>query len=272
MGGRDRTFLVHLPPGYDPDRPHPLVLLFHGGLGTGMQMESSAQMSPIADRERFVVVYPDGVSRSWNAGGCCGPPAEEGIDDVGFVAALLDHLETTLCLDRRRVFAGGMSNGAMFSHRLACDLSERIAAIAPVAGTNMAKACDVRRPVPVLQIHGSNDRHVPWEGGMGCGIAGIPFNSVPATQTGWRARNGCTAGPRTLLDEEGDGRCEREGSCPSEGEVVLCTIQGGGHAWPGGAPRELSLPRCEAAGEGHQSTTFHASERMWRFFAAHARP
>jgi polyhydroxybutyrate depolymerase len=270
VGGRDRTFLVHLPPGYDASRPHPLVLLFHGGLGTGMQMEASALMSPIADRERFVVVYPDGITRSWNAGGCCGPPAEQNIDDVGFVAALLDHLESTLCLDRRRIFAGGMSNGAMFSHRLACDLSERVAAVAPVSGTNMTSSCAPRRPVPVMHIHGTEDRHVPWAGGNGCGIAGVPFTSVPDSLAGWQGRNGCVPGAGVPLVQQGDGRCEVQGRCPAGAEVVLCTIQGGGHAWPGGGPRELVLPACRA--DGFQSTSFLASEQIWSFFAAHPRP
>ena len=271
-GGVDRTFRVHLPPGYQAGRPHSLVLLFHGGLGTGMQMESSSLMSPIADREGFVVAYPDGLSRSWNAGGCCGPPAEQGIDDVRFVADLLDHLQSQLCLDPRRVFAGGMSNGAMFSHRLACDLSPRIAAIAPVAGVNETMACTPARPVPVLMIHGRDDKHVPWEGGMGCGIAGVPFTSVPDTLSGWLQRNGCPAAAPTLVLEQGDGRCERQGGCTPESDVVLCTITAGGHSWPGGAPGGFDLPACVRAGDGGQSRTFIASEQMWSFFKTRPLP
>jgi polyhydroxybutyrate depolymerase len=272
IGATDRSFLVRLPPAYDAARPRAVVLLFHGGLGTGAQMEESSLMSPIADREGFIVAYPDGLNRSWNAGTCCGPPAEQGIDDVGFVAALLDHLEAELCIDRRRIYAGGMSNGAMLSHRLGCDLATRIAAIAPVSGTNVASPCAPARRVAVMQIQGRDDKHVPWEGGAGCGIAGVPFTSVPDTIAGWRQRNGCTAGPAALLVEQGDGRCEREGACPPEGEVVLCTIAGGGHAWPGGSPRQGGSPACMRAGEGAQSRSFIASEQMWRFFAAHPAP
>ena len=271
-GAVQRSFQLHLPVGYAAGRPHALVLLFHGGLGTGMQMESSSRMSPIADREGFVVVYPDGVSRSWNAGTCCGPPAEQGLDDVRFVADLLDHLESQLCIDRRRVFAGGMSNGAMFSHRLACELSTRIAAIAPVAGVNVTTACNPSRPVPLLMIHGSADKHVPWEGGMGCGIAGVPFTSVPDTIAGWQQRNRCPAAAPSLVVQQGDGRCERQGGCSPDADVVLCTIAGGGHAWPGGVPGGVDLPACVRAGDGPQSQTFIASEQMWTFFRARPLP
>jgi polyhydroxybutyrate depolymerase len=271
-GGQRRTFLVHLPTGYQTRTPAPLVLLLHGGVGTGAQMEGSSLFSPIADREGVVAVYPDGVSRAWNAGGCCGPPAEQQLDDVGFMADLLDHLEGELCLDRRRVYATGMSNGAMMAHRLGCDLSDRIAAIAPVAGTNMTATCVPRRPVPVLHIHGSADKHVPWMGGMGCGIAGVPYTSVPDSVAGWVTRNGCNSAAPALYLEQGDGRCERQASCPAGADVILCTIAGGGHSWPGGDLKETQLPACRLAGEGEQSRTFLASEQVWAFFRTQVLP
>lgn len=273
VGARPRSFVVHVPTGYTPGRALPTVVLLHGGLGTGAQLEGSALMSPIADREGFVAVYPDGISRSWNAGRCCGPPAEQNIDDVGFIAALLDHLQTQLCLDLRRVYATGMSNGAMMSHRLACELSERLTAVAPVAGTNMTDSCAPLRPVPVMHIHGADDKHVPWQGGAGCGIAGVPFTGVPESINGWLARNGCASAPPSLLLEQGDGRCESQGRCPASGDVVLCTIAGGGHSWPGGAAAQgQGLPACTAAGEGIQSRTFIASEQIWTFFKTQALP
>jgi polyhydroxybutyrate depolymerase len=271
-GGQRRTFLVHLPTGHQPRTPAPLVVLLHGGVGTGAQMEGSSLFSPIADREGVVAVYPDGLSRAWNAGGCCGPPAEQKLDDVGFIAALLDHLEAELCLDRRRIYATGMSNGAMMAHRLGCDLSDRITAIAPVAGTNMTAACAPRRPLPVLHIHGTADKHVPWTGGMGCGIAGVPYTGVPDSIAGWVTRNGCTPAAPALYLEQGDGRCERQASCPAGADVILCTIAGGGHSWPGGDEKETQLPACRLAGEGEQSRTFIASEQIWAFFRTQALP
>ncbi len=266
--GLDRTFRVHVPPGYDASRPSSVVLMFHGGGGSGEQLDTmSSNMTPIADRENFIVVYPDGTGtiRTWNGGGCCGGAVRNDVDDVGFVSALLDHLEGSLCVDRARVFASGMSNGGILSHRLACELSDRLAAIAPVAGANMAPTCSPTRSIAVLAIHGSSDGHVPWEGGMGCGPAGVPFPSVEESITGWRTRNGCSATSRVTF-AEGNGSCATYEGCDED--VTLCTVEGGGHSWPGGAPN-AGVIDCPADGE--QSTTFFASEAAWRFFVAHPR-
>ena len=218
----------------------------------------------VADRENFITVYPNGTGmiRTWNGGGCCGAGVRNDVDDVGFVAALLDQLEADLCIDRRKVFASGMSNGGIMSHRLACDLSERIAAVAPVAGTDMTLSCTPTKPVPMMQIHGTEDGHVPWEGGEGCGIAGVPFTSIPDTMEGWRTRNGCQNSLSPYF-EEGNGTCEVYDGCENA-RVVLCFIEGGGHSWPGGAPAAGVI---DCPSNGPQSQTFSASEAAWRFFA-----
>jgi polyhydroxybutyrate depolymerase len=264
----ERAFRVHVPPGYDGRSATPLVLVFHGGGGSAEQIElRSSRMNEIADREGFLAVYPDGTGtfRTWNAGGCCGSAVRERVDDVGFVGALIDHLEATLCVDADRVYATGMSNGAMLAHRLACELPDRFAAIAPVAGLEMAPSCPTSGRVAVMQIHGSADGFVPWEGGVGCGPSGVSYPSVPEVMSRWRTRNGCaeTASPFAM---EGDGTCTRYDDC--DADVVLCRIEGGGHSWPGGAPDRDVIP-CPA--DGPQSTTFRASEQMWRFFQAHVR-
>ncbi|MGC4121109.1 MAG: hypothetical protein QM765_42335 [Myxococcales bacterium] len=163
-------------------------------------------------------------------------------------------------MDERRVFATGMSNGAILSHRLACELSSRIAAIAPVAGTIGVATCTPGRAVPVMEIHGTDDGHVPWTGGTGCGPAGVAFNSVPDTIEGWRTRNGCSATTTTYL-QQGDGTCTAYEGCT--GATVLCSIEGGGHSWPGGVPK-TGVVDCPA--DGIQSTTFFASEAAWQFF------
>jgi polyhydroxybutyrate depolymerase len=269
--GAARSFRVHVPPGYDGTSPRPLVLMFHGGGGSGRQFEqASSRMDPIADREQFIAVYPDGTGtlRTWNGGGCCGSAVQNNVDDVGFVAALLDHLETELCVDRRRAFASGMSNGAILSHRLACELADRIAAIAPVAGTDMTSSCTPARPIPVLHIHGTDDGHVPWDGGEGCGPAGVPFTSVPDTMERWRTRNSCGASTGRYL-EQGDGRCEAYAGCAGQADLVLCSVAAGGHNWPGGDPPAGIVP---CPGNGGQSATFQASEVIWSFFAAHPLP
>ncbi len=268
--GLTRTFRVHVPPGYAPGNPTPVVLTFHGGGGSGQQIEeNSSRMNEVADRENFIVVYPDGTGmiRTWNGGGCCGAAVRNDVDDVGFVEVMLDSLDASLCVDHSRIYASGMSNGGIFSHRLACELSERIAAIAPVAGTMMMESCTPSRKVAVMQIHGTEDGHVPWDGGEGCGIAGVPFTSVPQTILDWRTRNGCSENT-TVSFEQGDGRCESFEACPAGADVVLCSIEGGGHSWPGGVLRQGVLNCPE---DGHQSTTFNASEAMWNFFKTQSR-
>ncbi len=265
-----RTFRVHLPPGYDARAPLPLVLMFHGGGGGSLQFElASARMDPIADRERFIAVYPDGtgVLKTWNGGGCCGYAVANDVDDVGFVRALLDHLEDVLCIDRRRIYATGMSNGAILTHRLACEVSDRIAAIAPVAGTDNSATCAPTRAVPLLTIHGSADGHVPWQGGQGCGLAGVSFRSVPDTMERWRTRNGCAGVASEPYFRQGEGTCEATRGC--DADVILCTIEGGGHNWPGGEP-PADVIDCPT--DGPQSTTFVASEVVWRFFAQQSLP
>ena len=264
--GGARTFRVHVPPSYVHGKAMAVVLMLHGGGGSALQFESqSAKMDPIADREGFITVYPDGVGliRTFNAGNCCGKAVTDKVDDVGFVGTLLDQIEAKLCVDERRVFASGMSNGALMSQRLACELSTRIAAIAPVAGTMPVPSCQPTRPVPVFEIHGSNDGHIPFAGGIGCGpSSGVDFTSVPATMEGWRTRNGCSAATLPSF-EQGDGKCAAYQDCKSP--VVLCTIEGGGHSWPGGEPKQAV---SDCPGDGIQSTTFMASEAIWKFFAA----
>lgn len=268
VGGRQRTFLVHVPPSLDATRPTPVVLVLHGGGGSGKQAEDSTLMSPIADREGFIAVYPDGIGvvKTWNGGLCCGRAMEDKVDDTAFVAALLDHVEGRACVDKKRVFATGMSNGSLMSHRLACELSSRIAAIAPVAGTIGVAECKPTRPVPVFVIHGSADAHVPPPGGVGCGPSGASFTSIPTTMEGWRDRNGCTA-TTTPAFEQGDGKCVAYTGCKAP--TVLCTIDGGGHNWPGGAPK-VAVGDCPA--DGKQSTTFIASEAAWKFFKDNPMP
>lgn len=269
FGTGSRTFRIHVPPGYDPNAPLPVLLMFHGGGGSGRQFEeTSAEMDPIADREGFIAVYPDGTGtlRTWNGEGCCGAAVTQNTDDVGFVRALLDHLEASLCVDRNRVFASGMSNGAIMSHRLACELADRLAAIAPVAGTDLTSTCSPARPVAVMQTHGTADGHVPWEGGEGCGpTVGVDFTSVPETLERWRTRNGCSTTKSVSLTQ-GDGHCETYEGCTAGADVTLCAVQDGGHNWPGGQP-PASLVECP--GNGGQSSTFHASEVIWSFLRAH---
>jgi polyhydroxybutyrate depolymerase len=222
-------------------------------------MAALTGMNAAADASGFVAVHPEGTGspRSWNGGACCGTAASSGTDDVGFVAAIVDQLESELCVDRARVFATGFSNGGFLSHRLGCELADRIAAIAPVSGVLGIDACSPTRPVPVIHIHGTEDLLVPYDGN--------PYRdyiSVADSIAGWVARDGCAGSPAVTF-AQGDATCETYSGCAGNADVTLCTIDGGGHQWPGG----VSLP-----GGGHTSTDLDATAAIWDFFAAHPMP
>jgi polyhydroxybutyrate depolymerase len=258
FGGDDRTFRVHFPPGYPDGGTYPVVLMLHGYLEDGDQFETISQMTPAADDAGYIVVYGDGRSMSWNAGSCCGSSSSAGVDDVGFVGALLDEVAATYCVDERRIYAAGFSNGGMLSHRLACEMSDRIAAIGPTAGTLAFDPCAPSRPVPVMHTHGTDDFVVPWDGG-GFGNA----TSVDDTIDAWLERNGCFTDEPVTVYESGDATCIAYAGCTDDAEVRLCTIEGGGHQWPGG----------ESAGPGgNLSTDLETSEELLRFFDAHMLP
>jgi polyhydroxybutyrate depolymerase len=256
FGGRERTYLLHIPAGYDRSAT-PLVLNFHGFTSNPEQQEYFSVMSDAADREGFAVAYPQGVGDSFNAGACCGTAANEDLDDVGFTAAVIDAVAAEMCLDPARVYSTGFSNGGFLSHRLACQLSDRIAAIAPVSGVMGIEDCSPSRPVPVLHFHGTADALVPFDGG---GIAGFP--SVEDTLSAWAERDGCT-GERQVSFEQGDALCQRWDSCDQGTAVELCVIDGGGHTWPGGLVPAVA---------GKTSHDIVATDRMWQFFSEHPLP
>ncbi|RMH39982.1 MAG: hypothetical protein D6689_15130 [Deltaproteobacteria bacterium] len=245
-----RTARVHVPPGYDPRARTPVVLNFHGYTSTAQQQEWFSGLPAKADAAGFIAVHPQGVGNSWNGGvGCCGDALAMDIDDVGFVRALIDELEARLCVDPHRIYATGMSNGGYLSHRLGCDLSDRIAAIAPVAGLQTSPGCAPSRPVSVIHFHGTADTLVPYD-------------QVAATIAGWVDRNGC-AGTSTVTYANGDSTCETWSGCDQGVEVVLCTVDGGGHTWPGGA---------QVPGLGKTTTDLNANDAMWALFERHALP
>lgn len=268
VNGQDRAYLLYLPTTWRPGRPAPLVLVFHGGGGRGRGIAPHTGFSRLAEREGFVVVYPDGLNRRWNDGR--GYAATH--DDVGFVRALLDTLRRELSVDPRRIYATGISNGAMFSYRLACDLPGVFAAVAAVAGampTDLAPACDHTEPVSVLALQGTADPLMPYAGG---GVARRRGRVLSATRSiaFWATVSGCAAAPVTTLEPDrapDDGtRVHRTvyGGCRDGRSVELYTIEGGGHTWPGGP----------AAGRrvGRVSRELDATALIWGFFVQHPKP
>lgn len=264
--GLVRTALLHVPESYDPGKGTTVVLNFHGFSSDGFQEAILSRMNKASDERGFLAVYPYGVANSWNAGKCCGTAWLDAVDDVDFVKKLLDTLEEEYCVDPRRVFSTGMSNGGFMSHRLGCELSDRIAAIAPVAGVIGVAPCTPSRPVPVLQFHGTEDLLVPYGGGnpvLNVGLEGVlDFPSVADTMAGWRERNGCSDASEKIY-EEGDAVCVRWAQCAAGSEVTLCTLKDGGHTWPGGVP----IPFL-----GKTSKDLNATKAMLDFFEAHPMP
>jgi polyhydroxybutyrate depolymerase len=230
--GVPRRYELHVPPAYDGSTPLPLVLNFHGFTSNAAQQRVFSEMDLTADSRGFVVAYPDGLDASWNAGVCCGTSAENGVDDVGFARAVIDDIAERGCIDPSRVYATGMSNGGFLSHRLACEASDVIAAIGPVAGVLGidSSACTPSRPVPVVHFHGTADAVVQYDGG--CDVCVSDSESVVDTIAGWVARNGCTEASEVVL-RTGSVTCETTAGCDGDASVTLCTITGGGHCWPG---------------------------------------
>jgi polyhydroxybutyrate depolymerase len=176
-GGEQREYRLYVPPGVSA--PAPLVLMLHGGFGTAEHAQEHYGWDDAARAHGFVVAYPDGLGRAWNAGGsCCGEPGRTGVDDVAFLTAVVAEVGTIVPIDADRVFATGMSNGALMSYRLACD-TPLFAAIAPVAGT-MLGDCPEPAPISVLHIHGLADQNVRYDGAPGAGVAGIDGPDVPS--------------------------------------------------------------------------------------------
>jgi polyhydroxybutyrate depolymerase len=271
--GQQRSYVVRVPPGSHaaPERL-PLVLVLHGGGGDAASAEKTTGFTAKALREGFIVVYPEGSGRlanrllTWNAGHCCGPAMLRGVDDVGFIRALIDRLVADYPVDERRIYATGMSNGGMMAHRLGLEIGDRLAAIAPVVATLFGDEKKPARPVSALMINGALDASVPAEGGRPGGRFAEAWDGTPALPTTaqgrfWAAANGCATTPETRTQ----GPVQRTGyRCPGGRDVLMVLVADNPHAWPGGVPgSRLGDP---------PSSSLDATEEIWAFFKAHPKP
>lgn len=250
-GGITRTYRLHLPAQYDPQKAQQLIVVYHGRGKTGEFTEAFSDLSTLD----AIVAYPNGVvgdedKQAWQGA----PYAKAGVDDVQFTRDLLDALEAAYCVDRNAVFATGKSNGAGFTGILACQLADRIAAIAPVAGAfyQQGRRCAPSRPVPVLAIHGTGDTTIPYDGD---GQRDLP--SVQTWVRDWSVRNQCDPEPRTARQGT-DVLTLTYQKCRAD--VVHVAVTDGGHSWPGSDA---------SSGPGYVTQSFEAHELIGAFFTAH---
>lgn len=277
-GGMTRAYDVHVPPGHDGRKRMPVVFYFHPLL-TDKDYLQGVGTRELADAEGFIAVYPEGIHTSWNAGTCCGPSngagGETAIDDVGFVRALVGAVDHDACIDHRRIYATGFSNGGFLSHRLACEADDLFAAVAPVSSVNgiAADACHPGRAVPVFAMNGTADKLVPYTGGIPdqndpvlAGIVdkvvnGSGFAPVDQSFQEWAQRDGCTDAP-TVSFTQGGATCLTHTACEGGVEVTQCTLTGAGHCWFG-------EPMCIL---GQNSMEMSATSATWAFLKRFQHP
>jgi polyhydroxybutyrate depolymerase len=268
--GLTRMYRVHVPSTYNSATSTPLLVALHGGGGNMGYQANDKYYGLISksDKEGFIVVFPNGFSKlksgkfaTWNAGACCGGARDAKVDDVGFIKEVINKLAGQLNIDRRKIFATGMSNGGLMSYRLACEMPDTFKAIAAVAGTDNTTTCHPNMPISILHIHAKNDDHVLFGGGAGPqafkdASKVTNFASVPATIAKWVEINRCGPNPKRIL-EKPEAYCELYSHCEDNVEVQLCVTATGGHSWPGGIK-----PR----GGESASTAISADDVMWDFF------
>jgi polyhydroxybutyrate depolymerase len=294
-----RTYRVHVPQSYDKKTAMPVVLNLHGGGGSAEGQINVSQMNTTADKKGFIAIYPDGTGKkligknfeTWNSGTCCGSAEEKGVDDVSFLSKVISDTESRFNVDEKRIFATGYSNGAMMAMRLACEIPDRLAAIATIASTQTIPDCHLTRSVPMIHFHGTEDNCHYYNGGTCGGCFADFFNSIglPLEKSeyacgsaqsdinNWRIQNGCSEESRIVF-QKGNTKCISYYQCRDNGEVEFCTINGAGHIWPGGD--SYAIDSCIANPTGHicdkwksvigsTSSGINANDAMWEFFQKH---
>lgn len=243
----ERSYLLHIPPGLDGSSPVPVVFAFHGSEAEPATMQYLTGFDDIADKAGFLVVYPEGLGLTWNAGTCCGYARDENVDEPAFIRQILSDLETIVNVDAKRIYATGVSNGAGLVYRLACEMPDTFAAIAPVAGTLLYSPCQPQQPVSLIHIHGLADTAAPYTGGG-------EFDAPPVEEVieTWAQLDGCTDAPQVEKLQNIITHTSYT-SCQAGTAVELYAIESGGHAWP-------------------SKYVWPGSDVIRDFFAAHPKP
>ncbi|OLP17208.1 hypothetical protein BST81_17835 [Leptolyngbya sp. 'hensonii'] len=276
VGNLKRTYRIHLPPRYDDKTRLPLVIVLHGFGGNGRNGLEQGKWIEKSEREGFLVVGPEGVlkqpgqresflrnPRSWNSGPKETPAAVRQVDDVGFMRALIDHLLATGWVDENRIYVTGFSNGAAMTFRVGLELSDRIAAIAPVSNTLLVQPQPLQRPVSLLLLFGTADPINPMTGGQvtRSGQTITRPAAIDSWKT-WAQLLQCPAEPQIIYDRDGvKGRAFRP--CTADAEALFYTVEGMGHVWPGG---RNYLPERTI---GKSSNAIDATDLIWEFFRRH---
>lgn len=272
LEGRRRSYLLFLPGHDNAEKKNiksmPLVIVLHGGTGTAHGAAKMTGMNALAQKHNFLVAYPQGVGiiPTWNAYGCCGYANRNKVDDVAFIKELIDNIEELCPVDRHRIYATGISNGGMMCFRLANEMPDTFAAIAPVAASFNFEGEPVGKPVSVMMVNGLEDQFVPYNGGVGTKSLQKRVDKPASYAVDyWRKRNACRVVPE-LIDMPKLGlQKKRYFGGKEKSEVVLWTLQDSGHVWPGG------INRGNIAQEP-QNKNFRTSEEIWKFFAGHVKP
>jgi polyhydroxybutyrate depolymerase len=259
--GQKRDYLLYVPRSYDRTKPTPLVISMHAAALWGAAQKETSQWNKVAERQGFIVVYPSGTGgggpRIWHVDRGAGP-----VRDVRFISELIDTLEAAYNIDPTRIYANGLSNGGGMAFVLSCTLSDRIAAVGMVAAAQLLpwSWCTDHRPVPMIEFHGTADPETPYNGGR-TWAAPETFPSIPTWTANWARRNRCGPHPSESVVAADVTRLEYT-NCADNAAVVLYTVLGGGHSWPGGKP----LPEWLV---GATSRSIDATGQMWAFFRAH---
>jgi len=277
--GSKRSYLIHIPNAYKADKSMPLVIIIHGAFSTAKEMERQSGFIELADKEKFIAVYPNGaygifgLLQHWNAGHCCGKAASDNIDDVGFLDMVIADVAERFDIDKKRIYMVGFSNGGMLTYRFAAERSEVVAAIATVGATLGGRASEddsiwmvphPSRPVPLVSFHGKQDLNVPYEGGR----SPLKRNtreifSIEQSMKFWVENNKCEDTPVTENLYQGIiARDTWTAINNDNSEVILYTIEGWEHKWPG-------KYFTEKLRDDHPLKGFDAAEIIWQFFSNH---